>query len=186
MIEPEDAFKKKCDQHDHDWKQLRQHMGCDGSDLQQLIAAWDVLIAERDAVKAEVKRLALSFTTERTELCGAGLPANVGTLLERCNKAEAALKIVSEELRKVEGDFKVAYEAAISAAGARDRAEAACAIQNDAREGMIPIEDVEPLLEAIAHQTPHVRSAAAAFIVKHGDKLRRSDEAPLQRTNERQ
>lgn len=36
----------------HDWKQLRQAMGCDGSDLPQLLAAWDALTEENGRLHA--------------------------------------------------------------------------------------------------------------------------------------
>lgn len=38
------AIRAQLDQHQHEWKQLRDHMGCDGSDLPQLMAAWDTLL----------------------------------------------------------------------------------------------------------------------------------------------
>ena len=40
------------DQRCHDMKQLRQHMGCDGSDLEQLRAAWDAKCQEVERLEA--------------------------------------------------------------------------------------------------------------------------------------
>lgn len=48
-----EEFKAVYDQHRHDMKQLRQAMGCDGSDLPQLFAAWDKLTEENERLSKE-------------------------------------------------------------------------------------------------------------------------------------
>ena len=45
------------DQRCHDMKQLRQHMGCDGSDLEQLRAAWDAKCQDIKRLQAIVDKL---------------------------------------------------------------------------------------------------------------------------------
>lgn len=43
-------YEQRC----HDMKVLRQAMGCDGSDLKSLLAAWDGMAAEVKQLHAEV------------------------------------------------------------------------------------------------------------------------------------
>jgi hypothetical protein len=51
-----DACQLRLDEWAHEWKQLREHMGCDGSDLAQLMAAWDCLKGKMTFEK-ELERL---------------------------------------------------------------------------------------------------------------------------------
>lgn len=48
-----DRLQAELDQSYHDWKALRQHMGCDGSDVPQLCASWDRLQAEVERLSSD-------------------------------------------------------------------------------------------------------------------------------------
>ncbi len=82
------------DQRCHDMKQLRQHMGCDGSDLEQLCAAWDAKCQEVERLQRVIR---FCFTVDQdsdydTDVIGhqlLPLPDDIRqTIIRECEAAE--------------------------------------------------------------------------------------------------
>lgn len=85
------------DERCHDMKILRQAMGCDGSDLPQLLAAWDKLISQRDHFQENCVALEfeiLHLTKRLTQLAN----------------ESAVLCVHCDELKNLGGAFETARE----------------------------------------------------------------------------